>query len=251
MRIYSEKVDIEGYSLYVNSMYKGLNSTIGDLTILFESGYGNGLDIWSKLQNDISENYRTISYDRAGLGNSDKNPNKRTAENQVKEFHTLLNKVESKGPYVIVAHSIDGLNVRVFANEYPEEVKEIVFVDSTHEDTFNRFSETMASEKKDLLFNIPVYEGDLNEQQESCDQVRKVRENDVLRKTPIVVLAALKQYLEHGTSDVWLGLQNDLASLSDCSSHVIVANCGHYIQEEKPEVVKNAILEVIDKINSL
>lgn len=229
-------------------MDKRPNSETNSLTVLFESGYGDGADVWSELQDDIAEKYATISYDRAGVENSDKSPNRRTVVNQVKELHALLEKIDSKGPYLIVAHSIGGLNSRMFASEYPEDVKGIVFVDSTHEDVCKKLLQAMTPERRELFLNSPVYEGNFDEKQESCDEVRKARENnDILRNIPIVVLTVS----EHGLSNVWLELQNDLVSLSNYSKHVMVDKCGHYIQEDKPEIVKDAIFEVAEKIKNI
>jgi pimeloyl-ACP methyl ester carboxylesterase len=46
---------------------------------------------------------------------------------------------------------------------------------------------------------------------------------------------------------IWENQQNDLASLSSNSTHVIATKAGHYIQVDEPQLVIDAILKVIDE----
>jgi len=55
------------------------------------------------------------------------------------ELHTLLANAGIQPPYVLVAHSLGGHNVRMFADLYPDEVTGMVLVDSGHEDQLERF----------------------------------------------------------------------------------------------------------------
>jgi pimeloyl-ACP methyl ester carboxylesterase len=49
-------------------------------------------------------------------------------------LHTLLARAGLRGPYVLVAHSIGGLYVRVYTGIYQNEVAGMVLVDADHED---------------------------------------------------------------------------------------------------------------------
>jgi pimeloyl-ACP methyl ester carboxylesterase len=51
-------------------------------------------------------------------------------------------------------------------------------------------------------------------------------------------------------SRLWLDLQNDIASWSSRSTHIVVKGAGHYIQFDRPEVVTGAIREIVDKCRS-
>ncbi len=123
-------IDIGGYSLNVNCYGKGTP------TVIFESGLGDDNGVWTLVQLEISKNTRTLSYDRACLGNSDTGDLPRSSLDRVHELHTVLNKAKVKAPYIIVAHSIGGYNARLFADTYPKEVSGIIFVDSSHENQF-------------------------------------------------------------------------------------------------------------------
>jgi pimeloyl-ACP methyl ester carboxylesterase len=50
------------------------------------------------------------------------------------ELHILLTNAGIAGPYILVGHSFGGINVRAFAQKYPDEVIGMVLVDSAHEE---------------------------------------------------------------------------------------------------------------------
>lgn len=225
---------------------------IGDPTVVFESGLGCTQDDWKVVQNQISKHTSTFSYDRSGLGNSDADDSSRTSLDQVHELHTVLNKAKVKGPYILVAHSIGGYNARLFAATYPKEVAGIIFVDSSHE---NQFEDRV---KRCTSKEIELFKSQLIDEEQSFDEllisgkeVKEARKKDTLRSIPIIVLTADHKGQESSviTEETWRNYQRDLATLSNYSKHIIVEDCGHYIQKDKPQVVIDAIKEMINGVN--
>lgn len=125
-----QTVDIGGYSLNVYC------TGAGGPTVVLESGLGDGLEEWGRVQTGISEFARVCSYDRAGYGRSDAGPYPRTSDVIAEELHRLLQNAGEPPPYVLVGHSFGGYNVRVFHGRYPTEVTAMVLVDSTQEDQY-------------------------------------------------------------------------------------------------------------------
>jgi pimeloyl-ACP methyl ester carboxylesterase len=72
----------------------------------------------------------------ASYGWSDPSPHPRTSEYEVNELHTLLERAEIPGPYLMVAHSLGGYTTRLFATRHRQEVAGLVLIDTTHEDTW-------------------------------------------------------------------------------------------------------------------
>lgn len=99
-------------------------------TVVLESGLGGGLG-WEKVRSGIGGFARTITYDRAGFGNSEPGPQPRTAQQIALELHTALRHAGLPPPYVLVGHSMGGPYVRVYAALYPDEVSGLVLVDPT------------------------------------------------------------------------------------------------------------------------
>ena len=104
--------------------------------VIFDHGCGIGSSslIWNLVTDKVSQFARVITYDRAGYGWSDPGPYPRTNEAAVEDIRILIDKVNVKGPIVLVGHSYGGLNVRLFAKRYPNLAAGIVLVDATHED---------------------------------------------------------------------------------------------------------------------
>lgn len=123
-----ELVNIGGYRLHLYCTGDGSS------TIVLDSGAaGPGL-MWALVQPELTKTNRVCSYERAGLGWSDKARTERTSQNMVVELHTLLTNAGIAPPYILVGHSLAGFNVRIYANQYPGDVVGIVLVNASYED---------------------------------------------------------------------------------------------------------------------
>jgi pimeloyl-ACP methyl ester carboxylesterase len=109
-------------------------------TVMLVAGAGGTSSVWSAVQKDSATFARVCSYDRAGLGESDKIAQPQTAAEIVEDLHRLLVAAEIRPPYVLVGHSIGGIYTRLYASQYPRDVAGLVFVDSSHEEQLSRFA---------------------------------------------------------------------------------------------------------------
>ena len=129
-------IDIGGYRLHIQSAGEGAP------TVILDAGWTDCSLNWCLVQPKVAEFTRVCSYDRAGSGWSDPGPAPRTSAQIVRELHTLLANAGIPGPYVLVGHSFGGLNIRLFAHEYPQDVAGLVLVDSAHEDQWSAIPDT-------------------------------------------------------------------------------------------------------------
>jgi pimeloyl-ACP methyl ester carboxylesterase len=118
-----QMVDVGGYRLHINC------SGFGSPTVVIESGWGDMSAAWGWVQPEVAQTARVCTYDRAGMGWSEPSPQPRTAREYALELHTLLEKVNEPGPYVMVGHSMGAFTVLVYAHDYPDEVAGMVLVD--------------------------------------------------------------------------------------------------------------------------
>ena len=126
----------------------------GSPTVILDSGLGVPAVGWDSAQAEIAKFARVCSYDRAGYGWSSAGPMPRTSSEIAKELHALLAASGEKGPYVLVAHSFGGFNVRVYTSKYPEDVAGLVFVDTSHEDQASRMPPTLQKMMKDATAQL-------------------------------------------------------------------------------------------------
>jgi pimeloyl-ACP methyl ester carboxylesterase len=101
----------------------------GDPTVILEAGISATICNWQRVQPEIAKFTRVLSYDRAGLGWSDRARTPRTVSQIVEELHKMLLAADVPPPYVLVGHSFGGIVARLYTMRYPNEVGGIVLVD--------------------------------------------------------------------------------------------------------------------------
>lgn len=111
---------------------------VGSPTVVFDAGLGGTTASWDLVQPVVALKTRACSYDRAGSGFSDPATRPGTSANIVDDLHRLLEVAGIKPPYILVGHSFGGMNVRLYADDYPAEVAGMVLVDPSHEDEGTR-----------------------------------------------------------------------------------------------------------------
>ncbi len=124
-------IAFEGYRLHLNCTGQ---RRPGSATVILEGGLGAPALVWSLVQPGVAVYTRVCSYDRAGLGWSDASPLPRSARQIVGELHELLTWAGETPPYVLVGHSFGAILMRVYAANYPAEVRGLVLADGRHED---------------------------------------------------------------------------------------------------------------------
>ncbi len=109
-----------------------LEAGAGEPAVVFDAGLPGTSLGWCYVQPEVAKFARTVSYDRAGLGWSDRGPQPRTTRQIVAELRAVLANAGIAPPYVLVGHSFGGFTARLFAHNYPHEVAGMVLVDSIH-----------------------------------------------------------------------------------------------------------------------
>lgn len=103
------------------------------------------------LQARVSSFSRVLSYDRAGLGESDPATQPLTFEEHAQDLRNLLAAVGEPGPFILVAESFGGLVARAFTQRFPEAVAGMVLVDSAEEvHVFGRLDVLLRSARQQL-----------------------------------------------------------------------------------------------------
>jgi pimeloyl-ACP methyl ester carboxylesterase len=106
----------------------------GKPAVIFESGGAGPGIVWESAHTEVAKFTEACWYDRAGEGWSDPGPYPRTSVEIAKDLHTLLQRAGLPPPYVFAGASFGGVNSRVFARIYPDEVAGLVLIDSGDED---------------------------------------------------------------------------------------------------------------------
>ena len=120
-----ELVDVGGHSLHLRC------SGSGSPTVILEPGAGEMSAGLAWIEPAVADDTTVCVYDRAGRGWSEAADAPQDAAGIATDLHTLLERGDVPGPYLLAGHSFGGLYVLTFAALYPDEVAGMVLVDST------------------------------------------------------------------------------------------------------------------------
>jgi pimeloyl-ACP methyl ester carboxylesterase len=234
----------------------------------------------------IAQTNRVCAYDRPGtlLGTgegaedflpsrSDPVPQPTTLQDGVSDLHALLSASGEgeRGPYVVVGHSLGGAIAKLYASEYPQDVSGLVLIDYTPYAARNALTDEQWRLWKDPLLNgSPSKESlELYPDLEYFDHQRDFHQDSVappLKPMPFIVLSSdepydLTPYVKDGslplTADqaeqfgkllfnAVVDARADLVSQVPGAKHITNTDSGHYIHQEHPKLVIDAIREVVD-----
>ncbi|WP_254636326.1 alpha/beta fold hydrolase, partial [Bacillus sp. GbtcB15] len=113
---------------------KLVGENIDKPTIVMDAGYGDYSKAWDSVISVLSLLTDVLIYDRAGLGKSESSSRPRTSREMIIELKELVKGTKIELPFILVGHSFGGVNARLYANEYPNDVCGLILVDSTPED---------------------------------------------------------------------------------------------------------------------
>ncbi len=225
-----------------------------------EAGLDGNHLVWAKVSLEVAKHTRTCVYDRAGLGESERGPTPRTSQMNAETLHTLLHNAGVAGPYVLVAHSLGGWNIRLFAGRYPQEVVGMVFVDATPPDDQTYYERSLTPAQQQAVDRVRKQgvEGRTFDFKTSATQVLTAQ----LPDGPAVVLmsdpAKLQQELQavYGADfptgqvvQFWQDEQAALARSFPRGKLQVATGSGHQIPREQPSLVVDAISQVLQAIH--
>ncbi len=256
-------------------------------SVILDAGLGADLNWWHLVQKEASKFARICSFDRPGYGWSDSGKLPRTSKQIVSELHTLLHATETlQSPYILVGHSFGGVNMRLYANAYPDEVMSLILIDACHEDqifednssghgiltTFKNylftstFSHHVGLSRLFMTKNLRPYFSSLMPQElrdvivtkASSVKALKARDNEMLfLKESLAQLKKSKNALsnkpliiitaeETNKDPSWQAYQKELVALSNLGKQIIAKKSSHMVNVDKPEIIVRAIKQIIE-----
>lgn len=272
-------VDVGGYKMHINCTGEG------SPTVVLDNGLSFGSSHWGIVPQEIEKFTRVCTFDRAGIGWSEASPHGRGVNQISEELHDLLEKAGERKPFVLSGHSIGGLYVQNYANQYPEEVAGVLLIDSSHAEQSLRIlgqaPPPIIARLIKVLAPIGVVRLGLGVRADgmpqmseegtamrsstkhlyaTADEILAVQENfRILRENPLRLgdkplivltrdLSVKPNYSEEDirANEIWKELQADLASRSSNGKQIVAEKAGHFIYADEPELVLDAIRRLVE-----
>ena len=265
--VVDEMVNIGSHSLHLYCMGEGSPSVVIDV------GFGESYTNWHTIQEQMAHDTRVCAYERAGYGSSQPGPMPRTSQQVVDELKLLLDEAGIPGPYVLVGHSLGGLNMQVFTSQHPDLVAGAVLLDPPplgfiSGERFPELYHMAEQETAGLLAAAEQARGATDPEEKArasfyqtlasehammmADSAQQVIAIESFGEVPLVVLASGKPNLAFGDSaeafqQFWIEENQSLATKSANGACILAEESGHNLYSDVPDLVLDAIRQIVQE----
>ncbi len=217
----------------------------GSPTVVMEGGDEDTSDSYRFAEASLSSEARTCVYDRANLGQSGPDPGPRGLAELVGDLEDLIEAADIPGPYVLVGTSGGGYITAGYAFEHPEDVAGMVFVE-VPTPFRNPPQEIVEATRWDSPVNVENRDY-LQVEKDAWAARRRIGEIPVTvisnEYSPEEIAAA--EFPEEAASMPRnVQAQRGWLVLSPLAEQVVV-HTGHAVEEVDPQLVIDAILDVV------
>ena len=217
-----------GHQLHFN-IIKGKGAPI-----LFESGFGNGAEVWKNITKQIADvtSATIITYDRLSFGDNAHNY-KIGFLFEIKALEVGLQKLGyANKNMMLVSHSLGGLYNSYYASRHPKEVKAAVLIDDANACSLAVSVSAKKSPKEDIL------------EKYFANILDTVIQNPMPLHIPVLDIVAVDHTDENGNKDtVWINCHKSFVAQSPKRSILLAYGVGHYVFVDNPLLAINAIIK--------
>ena len=229
------------------------------IPILFEAGGGDDSTVWNEIVKPIHQitGATLITYDRAGFGRSELNPNELAIEmhgiqNGIEELEAALSQLGYNHKIMLVAHSYGALYATLYAARHPTLVKTAVFIDGSSACWFNE--EWMGDFVRERKSDDKPGVGHLGSYYQSANLPKTV---ELMKKTtfpssvPVIDLVSEHPPFSDGKDIArWTDCHRQFANAQSNRQSTTVYGSGHYIYRDNPQLVIGAIVKAYSSIEN-
>ena len=238
--------------------------------LIFMSGSGTASPMYDFkiLYEKLIEDFRIIVIEKFGYGYSDLFEASCEIDCVIDRQRKVLQEAGEMGPYILVPHSLSGLEAIRWKQKYPDEVKAIIGLDMATPKTYLAWSneeidrrisiikKMKKAKDKGLLFWFPLNKRGLSKEEIKEQKIlwKKNAFNECYIKEAEAVLnnaekvssagkveCPVLMFVSNGkqVSPNWLEHEQDFAE--QCNAKLINLNCGHYVHYYESDLISTEI----------
>lgn len=230
----------------------------GSPTVVLDTGLGDDLTTWSTIFDELASLTSTFCYNRLKIrksGSTNPSFSHRTSEQMVRELHALLKEGDIRPPYLLLGHSLGGLNMQLFASRYSHEVAALVLLDPGTSNIIPITEELLGSNLAQYIWQRGFEQRPegmrFSDYLESCLQVAQALP---LPPIPVKVLSATlaapappeSTQLVHTIMRAMQRAHALLVQQTSHAEHNLVPMSGHYIHKDRPDIVLQVIRTIVE-----
>ena len=247
--------------------------------LVFMSGSGTVAPMYDFkiLYEKLISDFRVIVIEKFGYGYSDLYDGLCDIDSVVSFQRQALEKIGEKGPFILLPHSMSGLEAIRWKQKYPDEVRAIIGLDMATPKTYmewgveeldkriNLMKRIRKINDLGLLFWYPLNKRGLNKDEIKEQKLLWKRNamNNCYLKEAEAVLDNANSVVSFGRIEVptlmfvsdgkqvspnWIN--NECEFAEQVNAEIVYLNCGHYIHYYESEKISRMIKEFSDKITT-
>ncbi len=278
--VIGEMVEVNNHKIHVYT------EGSGDETLVFMSGSGTASPFYDfkPLWSQLVEDYRIVVIEKAGYGWSEVTNSSKDINDVLEETRLALSELNIDGPFVLVPHSMSGLEAIRWAQIYPLEVKAIIGLDPAIPASYDEIEVPSQANLKIIKFvadsgilrimpgfyeNTAVFKSGLlsdedlnayrsiiyrrtmtidmqNEAKMVFENAQKVKDNGIPKSTPMYFF--ISNGKEVGVNN-WKEILSSYVNELDNGQYEYL-DCGHYVHNIETEFIKNEIINYLNDFNN-
>jgi pimeloyl-ACP methyl ester carboxylesterase len=231
-----------------------------ETTIVLEVGGGADSTHWGPFPMILAQatGATVVTYDRAGFGKSDSPDTPYDMVEEVDWFMEGLRQLGLEKDIILMGHSYGGWLIRLTASQYPESVRGMVFIDPFSTEFVDilgvEYLDKHPMATKDPPFAaLPPEELTKNQR----GGIRMLKEGvgpkaEIMRKTtipediPVRIITSGEPWWHTPEEDqAWRQAHEQMAASISGAKLIVAEGCDHLIPEKQPEIIIDAVKEVI------
>lgn len=254
--------ETEGFIEIKGKKQRFLEKGVGDPPVIFITGSGSWLEHFDTVQTVIAKSNRTLSYDKPGIGKSEMIDEPRTVENMTNHLRQILDERKIDEPVILVGHSLGGFVARYFEIKNPSRVAGMVLVDPSDEYLTSEVRRIKSEKWNRYLDSIRIVM--INDTTSSVGQRQELKYDknidSVMRtvrtttKIPVTLIESNKIIDQDLMTEDVIEIKKKLyrrlkAEQLPQMTIISTDKSGHFIQLDEPQLVINAIKEMIKELD--
>lgn len=232
--------------------FEYITSGNGEPAVVLLNGSGGPVEGWYKVYAGVERLSAVFAYNRLGVGGSDRPNAPQTGDVIVATLRTLLTVAGLRPPYVLAGHSLGGLYANLFARQFPEEIAGVVMLDASapKDAEMLRKYESRAQRAVQRVIDA-IFPKDINGEVEFVmETVRQIEKAGPFPDVPLIVVSGSWRppslFMAPEVFRIRSENQKALCAMSRCGKQIIATRSGHFPQFSEPELVVEAIREVLE-----
>lgn len=263
-------VEINGHKIHI---FRRGNEKGPKLVLMSGSGTVAPVYDFKILYEKLVNDYRIIVIEKFGYGYSDLYEGPCDIDSLVAFQRQALEKTGEKGPYILLPHSMAGLEAIRWKQNYPDEIEAIIGLDMAVPATYLAWSEEDISQRirfmkrmrklndRGLLFWYPLSRRGLNRKEIKQQRILQRRNamnpcyineaKAVLKNAKLVDAAGeidcpILMFVSDGkqVSSGWIDHEREFAK--QMNAKIVYLNCGHYIHYYESDRISHEITAFVN-----